>query len=68
MKTIARKSLVVIATVVALVLSTGVMDVSASRPNQFMRRESGGTAPIVVAGVTNLETVIYRGQGIGFLP
>jgi hypothetical protein len=92
MKTITKKSLVVIAMVSAITFGSGAMGVSAANPNQLLAGDGGGPTPVaagasnlktvgrhrardgsgndpvVVAGVTNLETVHPVRHGIGFLP
>jgi hypothetical protein len=68
MKTITKKLLVVITMVGAMTFGSGAMGVSAAHPNQLLARDGGGSPPVVVAGVTNLETVHQGRHGIGFLP
>jgi hypothetical protein len=68
MKTIAQKFLVAVAVVVGLTVGSGAMGVSAAHPNQLLARDGGGSPPVVVAGVTSLETVHPARHGIGFLP
>ena len=68
MKTIAQKFLVAVAVVVGMTVGSGAVGVSAAHPNQLTRGDSGGSSPVAVAGVTNLETVHQGRHGIGFLP
>ena len=68
MKAITKKLLVVITMVVAMTVGSGTMGVSAAHPNQLLARDGGGSPPVAVAGVTNLETVHQGRHGIGFLP
>jgi hypothetical protein len=68
MKTITQKFLVAMAVVVGMAISSGAMGVSAAHPNQLLARDGGGSPPVAVAGVTNLETVHPVRHGIGFMP
>ena len=68
MKTIAQKFLVAVAVVVGVTVGSGAMGVSAAHPNQLLARDGGGSPPVAVAGVSNLETVHPVRHGIGFLP
>ena len=68
MKTIAQKFLVAVAVVVGMAVGSGAIGVAAAHPNQLVRGDSGGSPPVAVAGVTNLDTVHPVRHGIGFLP
>ena len=68
MTTFAKKVLVVMAAVGAMTFGSGVMSVSAANPNQLTAGDGGSSIPVVVAGVTDLETVPQGRHRIGFLP
>jgi hypothetical protein len=67
MKTVTQKFLIAVAMVVGMAIGSGAVSVSAATQNEFLARDGGGSTPVVVAGVTNLETVHQSRHGIGFL-
>ena len=66
MKANAKKVLVVVVAMVAMMFGSGAMVAAAANPNQLAAGDFGGS--IAVAGVTNLETVPQGRYRIGFLP